>query len=91
MEIKDELLYLGKNEGGEMISKLYVGIVTKTTERTTAIIQMLTINNAQLIDTISRSDRENPFKGKVSVGDIERIMNIKGFKRNEISNILNNL
>ena len=91
MEIKGELEQLGKNEDGELISKLYMGIVAKTTEKTTAIIQMLTINNAQLIDTINKQDHKNPFKGKVSISDINKVMLIKGFKKNEINNILGGL
>lgn len=73
---------MGKDEDGEVISRLYINYVNKTSQKTTAIIKMLGINNAQLLDHI-----EN-FKKSVSISEIEKILAIKGFKKNEINKII---
>lgn len=45
-EIRDILLALGKDEHGDNISKLYINLVTKSSEKTLNLIKMLGINNA---------------------------------------------
>lgn len=81
-EIKNSLHKLGKDENGEIFSRLYTNYVNKTSQKTTAIIKMLGINNAQLLDHL-----EN-FKKTVSIAEIEKVLTIKGFKKNEINKII---
>lgn len=73
---------LGKDKNGEVFSRLYTNYVNKTSQKTTAIIKMLGINNAQLLDHIQN------FKKSVSTAEIERVLTIKGFKKSEISKIV---
>jgi hypothetical protein len=81
-EIRDILLSLGKDEEGENISKLYINLVTKSSEKTLNLIKMLGINNAQLLDNLGS------FKSSVSNSELEKILSIKGFKKSEIQKIM---
>jgi hypothetical protein len=84
-EIRDILLALGKDDQGENISKLYINLVTKSSEKTLNLIKMLGINNAQLLDNLSS------FKGSVSNTELEKVLSIKGFKKAEIQKIMSKL
>ena len=84
-EIRDILMSVGKDEEGENLSKLYINLVTKSSEKTLNLIKMLGINNSQLIDNLSS------FKGSVSTTELEKILIIKGFKKTEIQKVLSQM
>jgi hypothetical protein len=76
---------LGTDDNGKPISRLYFNYVNKISEKSTSIIKMIGINNAQLLDHLS------DFKKSVSASEFEKILSIKGFKKSEISKILSKL
>ena len=81
-EIKDILLLIGKDEGGENVSKLYVNLVTKSCEKTLILVKMLGMNNAQLQENLVS------FKSQITGAELEKVLLIKGMKKADIQKTL---
>lgn len=81
-EIKDILLVLGRDDGGENVSKLYVNLVTKSCEKTLILVKMLGMNNAQLQENLAS------FKSQISGAELEKVLLIKGMKKADIQKTL---
>lgn len=83
IKLRKELEDMGKNEEGEPISKIYSKFVETTSEKATKIIQLLAVHNINQIQNDMAI-----YKDQVTAQEMEKIMINKGFKKNEISNIL---
>ena len=81
-ELSKELDILGRGPDGEQISKIYAKFFHTTMEKGSAIIKMMATNNAQMPQTIQM------YKDKITPQEMEKILTNKGFKKNEITNLL---
>ncbi len=79
-EICKELEALGKNEEGEMISKIYAKFVQTTAEKASSIIKLMGAKDV-LRDA-------KMYKDHVTAGEMEKILTMRGFKKTDVSAVL---
>lgn len=81
-ELKNGLQRLSNMEGDKVPSKIYLNHVNKSTEKTSSIIRLLSLDQKTIVDQL------NNFKKIISPYEFEKIMLMKGMKKGEISVII---
>ena len=75
---------LGLDQNGEPVSKLFSVFIDKTSKRTTAIIQLLSMDQQTLLKQVPN------FKGVVGSSEMTRVLTLKKFGPARIRDLTKN-